>query len=276
MKKWIYGLFVLMALLMCVGALAQEEFVNEFPAALRFTQVTQSTDLSKNVHVKCVYPDTASDEVDAQMRTLIDEMTARNAHYLPEKWSDVPVFLEVGAQISRSGESALSFLTLAEYRYDRDMLSVDFETRVYDALNGKRITLPDLFEENSGAYEYIADEVRRQLSEAFIGIEPDEAALSALCELESIREASFILGAAQMTLTPARSAPASASASAVPPSVPPSGSPRLMLITSAPRRSASSTAAIRCSSHARRSLSPNTFMQSSCAAGAAPEKPLVS
>ncbi len=201
MKKMM-GYFLLFALLMTgMTVSAQEGFVDEFPPALRFTQHTQTENLKKNVQIKRVYPDTACDEIDAQMKALIDEMTERNRHYLPEGSAPDIASLETGAVISRSGESALSFLTISEYRYDREMVSADFETRVYDALTGMPITLADLFEEDSGAYEYIAQEVRRQLSEAFAGTDPDEEALSELCSQESIRQAPFTLSAAQMTLT---------------------------------------------------------------------------
>ena len=196
--RWIV---LLLMLLLCTGAAAEDEFVDEFPAALRFEQDTQTESISKHVQIKRVYPDTASDEIDAAMRELIDAMTERNRPLLPTNYLAETASLEVGAVISRSGESALSFLTIAEYRYDRDVLSAEFETRVYDALTGKMITMEDIFREDAGAYDYIASEIRRQLSEAFIGTQPDEEALSALCDPENIRKASFTLGAAQMTLT---------------------------------------------------------------------------
>ncbi len=51
----------------------------------------------------------------------------------------------------------------------------------------------------------------------------------------------------------------------------PAGEPRLRLMTSAPRRAASSMAA-RISDHWPARLAPNTFMMISWAAGATPEK----
>ena len=201
MKKVQWMSLLLALLLWGAGAYAQEEFVDEFPAELRFTQHTQVTNIFKKVQIECVYPDTFSDEVDAQMRALIDEMVERNRHLVPDEPTNETASLEVGAVISRSGDSLLSFLTIAEYRYDREMISADYETRVYDAATGARITMEDIFGEESEAYDYIAEEVRRQLSEAFAGTQPDEEALSALCREESIRQAPFTLGAAQMTLT---------------------------------------------------------------------------
>ena len=74
--KWPRWIAALLALLP-VWAAAQEEFVTEFPPALRFTQQAQIQEASKDISIKCVYPDTANDTVDEDMRALIDRLAAQ-------------------------------------------------------------------------------------------------------------------------------------------------------------------------------------------------------
>lgn len=196
--KWLRWIAVLLVLLP-VWAAAQEEFVTEFPPALRFTQQAQIQEASKDISIKCVYPDTANDTVDEDMRALIDRLAAQGEAQLPPDRVTVPSWLDVGAVVSRSGESVLSFLAIAEISREKQQLSVAYETRVYDMEDGKRLSLSDFIRED--AYAYIAGEIRSQLTAAFPGVEPDAEALEALLSEESIRSAPFTLGAARMTLT---------------------------------------------------------------------------
>ena len=111
--KWPRWIAVILVCLP-VWAAAQEEFVTEFPPALRFTQQTQIREAAKDIYIKCVYPDTANDAVDEDMRALIDRLAAQNEAHLPLDRVTVPSYLDVGAVVSRSGESVLSFLATAE------------------------------------------------------------------------------------------------------------------------------------------------------------------
>lgn len=193
--RWIA---VALACLPVWGA-AQEEFVSEFPPALRFTQQMQTREVKEDIYIRCVYPDTALDTVDEDMRALIDDLAAQNEAHLPLERVTVPSYLDVGAVVSRSGDSVLSFLAIAEVSREKQRLSVEHETRVYDMEDGRRLSLSDFVRED--AYAYIAEEIRSQLSAAFPGIEPSAAALDALTSEENIRSAPFTLGAARLTLT---------------------------------------------------------------------------
>lgn len=179
--------------------MAQEEFVSEFPPALRFSQQMQVRQAGKDIYIRCVYPDTALDAVDEDMRALIDQMAAQSEPNLPLDRVSVPSYLDVGAAVSRSGDSVLSFLAIAEVSREKQRLSVAHETRVYDMEDGRLLSLSDFVRDD--AYPVIAEEIRSQLSAAFPGAKPDEAALCALLDEESIRSAPFTLGAARMTLT---------------------------------------------------------------------------
>lgn len=196
--NWRHWIAVALAFLPVWGA-AQGEFVCEFPPALRFKQQMQIREAAEKIYIRCVYPDTALDAVDEEMRALIDRMAAENKERLPLDRVSVPSYLDVGAVVSRSGDSVLSFLAIAEVSREKQRLSVAHETRVYDMEDGRRLVLSDFIRDD--AYAYIAEEIRVQLSAAFPGITPDEAALRALLSEESIRSATFTLGAARLTLT---------------------------------------------------------------------------
>ena len=200
MKKAL-ALLLLACLLPIASAAAKENFYTEMPVLLRFSQNTQKEAIAEDVYIQRTYPDTVRDDVDAHMRTLIDDMTTRNRSLLPLEKGSIPSYLDVGAVISRSGTSVLSFLTLAEVSKDTVQLSVDYETRVFDLETGRQLTLCDLFDEDSKAWALLSDAVRAQLSAAFPSHEPDSEALNQLCSAESLKSAAFTLGAARLTLT---------------------------------------------------------------------------
>lgn len=195
----------------CSCALAQENtenaesanpgFYEEMPYFLRFTQKMEEEAVGKDIFIRRTYPDTMNDAVDEQMRALIDEMAARNTPLLPLEKVEIPSYLDVGAMVTRTGTSLLSFLTLAEVSRDQEQLSVDYDARVYDIETGRRVTLEDLFEPDSGIWPLLADQVRSQLTAAFPGEAHDEQALAQLCEEESLKQADFTLSAARLTLT---------------------------------------------------------------------------
>jgi len=190
----------LLALMLAFPIAAAAEFYTEMPALLRFTQETSVTAQS-SLQLQCTYPDTASDEVDVQMRSVIDGLLARLVARLPDDPAASPILVDAGALISRSGESLLSFLTMAQATQDKRHLGVDFDTRVYDMHTGALVTLSDLFSEDSEAYALLAQRARSALESAFPDLEADADALDALCAPEAIRHAPFTLGASRLTLT---------------------------------------------------------------------------
>ena len=195
MKKIVTMLLLLLLALPC----AAEEFYTQMPELLRFTQQTLSETVSRDAVIHRTYPDTVNDAVDAEMRAAIDSMAEKNREKLPSSRGTAAA-LDVGAYISRSGESLLSFLIVAEVSSGKEQLSVDFGTRVYDTATGKRVTLGDLFADEA-AYTLLENEARAVLTAAFPAMEADGAALDALVGGGAIRDVPFTLGAARLTLT---------------------------------------------------------------------------
>lgn len=203
MKKLFALLCAMLLLVSC--ALAQEseavEKYKEMPYYLRVTQRTEEGKLGKYQEILKTYPDTMNDAIDEEIRQLVDAMVERSVALVPEGEKDEIATLDVGAVISRTGTSWMSFMTLAQITYEREVTHMEADVRVYDMETGKRITLGDVFPAGSDAWGMLAAAVREQLTAAFPGVEPDAAALDALCSEEALREAAFTLGGVKLTLT---------------------------------------------------------------------------
>ena len=191
------------AMLLCAPAMAEEstEKYREMPYYLRVTQRTEEGKLGRYQEILKTYPDTVNDTIDAQMRALVDDMAERSIPLLPEGEKEEIATHGVGAVISRTGTSWMSFLTLAQITYEREVTHMEADVRVYDIETGERITLADIFPQDSEAWDMLAAAVHDQLTAAFPGIEPDQTALDALCAKEALQEAAFTLGGAKLTLT---------------------------------------------------------------------------
>ncbi len=201
MKKLCMLSVLLFALLLCVFVSGQAELYTEMPPLLRFSQETHRETVAKNAYILHTYPHTVNARIDAQMRSLIDEMAQSNRALLPPEAGKVPSYLDVGAVVSRTGTSVISFLTLAEVSANAEHLSVGFDARVYDAETGEQLSLSHFFAPDSGAWAVLSHAVGSQLAQAFPDLEPDEHALAYLVSREALENTAFTLGAARMTLT---------------------------------------------------------------------------
>ena len=190
-----------LAALFSPAALGEDEFYTEMPPYLRFTQQTTEEAVGSGATIRRTVPATANPAVDEEIAALLDTLLERSRPQLEDGTRSDPACLDVGAVISRSGESVLSFLAIAGVSKGRTQLSVDFDTRVYDMATGRRITLEDVFPDGSEAWALLAQAVDAQLRAAFPGYAPDEERLAALCTREALRDARFTLGAARLTLT---------------------------------------------------------------------------
>lgn len=197
----VLALLIALLLLFPLCASAEAGFYTEMPEYLRMTQKTSIERVKKNIYIRRTYPATANEAVNSEMAALIDGMLERSRENFSLERTDMTSTLDVGAVVTRTGTSFMSFLTIAEATRDYAQHSVDFDARVYDIRTGERILLTDVFPEGSEAWDILAMAVRAQLSAAFPGTEPDQDALSALCTREALESAAFTMGAARMTLT---------------------------------------------------------------------------
>ena len=188
----------LLFLFACGGAARGR--ADELPQLLRVRQKNVEEKVKKNIYIRRMYPDSANEAVNEEIRVVVDWMTEKNRGILPQQ-ADTNAYLETGAVITRTGTCWMSFLTLCEAAYAHELMSVEFDARVYDMGTGERVLLTDVFEPESEAWDVLAGAVREQLSAAFPGEEPDEEALLRLCQRENLQNAAFTLSVSRLTLT---------------------------------------------------------------------------
>ena len=143
------------------------------------------------------YVTTALKSVDEEINGLVDALDAAYAGTLtpdPGKTPRRNSRLDIHVVHSVSGESAVSFLVLARDTHNRRQVKSPFETRVYDMNTGALITLDDLFDQDSEAWDVLAEAVYEELNAYFPAEEADPEALLALCGRDAIRETPFTLG----------------------------------------------------------------------------------
>lgn len=189
---------LLLLMLLCGVACAEEAFYTRMPEALTAVQTTRSETVGGTLTVKRTCPRTSCAQVDAEIAALVEEMVQAA---LPAAQASGAELLDVGAVITRSGTSFMSFLTIAETTGGRELLSTSYDARVYDMATGERVTMADVLAADGSGYDLLAQAVREQLGAAFPAETADEAALGALCTRAALESAPFTLGAASMTLT---------------------------------------------------------------------------
>lgn len=197
MRKLLTALLVV--LLFIPAALAEKQPI---PEVLRFTQRTQTREnVWKNVYIQRTYPVTNNAQVNAEMRQVVDQLVEAGRPFLPKgKVERDKSYLRVGASISRTGQSWMSFLTLGVIKHEYEQTYVDFDARVYDMATGSRLTMADLFAPDSEGWEIMAQAVRTQLNEYFPQKACDKAALDALCSREALSSVPFTLTGGSLRL----------------------------------------------------------------------------
>ena len=179
MKKTLSALCLLFVLILSVPAAS----AGSIPAALRFTQQDSGRIYIRDkVYTMIAYPDTACPSVDEEMRALLDGMFARGMQRLPSGVGTVADnYLDVGAQVFRTGSSWMSFLSIASIAWDKEQVYVDVDTRVYDMETGSRVRLTDVLREDSAVWDLLASAVRQELTAYWPKDTADSEQLALLC-----------------------------------------------------------------------------------------------
>lgn len=184
----------LLLLLLLLPLPARAEKADSFPAAFR-VEYTVKDKLNEQTYLSWEYVTTAQKSADAEINGLVDRFVAQMGPEMkkagnPKRNSR----LDVHVVNSRSGQSAVSFLVLARESYKRKQIQSPFACRVYDMDTGKQVYLTDLFDDDSEAWEIMAEMVYEELDHYFPQQEADEATLRALCTREALIETPFMLG----------------------------------------------------------------------------------
>ena len=198
MKRLIALCLAFLTLLCACPAWAERAAI---PDVLRFTQKQMDREYVRDSqYILRTYPQTANEEVNGELRALIDAMTEKGRPCLPKGKIEILSCLDVGTTIFRTGSRWMSFLTIALISHEREQTYVDFDARVYDMVSGCRLALTDLFDPDSEAWTLLAQAVREQLTDYFMTEAPDSAALEALCTREALESAAFTLTPAKLEL----------------------------------------------------------------------------
>lgn len=191
MKKPAFLLAAVLCLTAAGGALGEK--YETMPDIFRFRQVTAEETVGRAT-VRRAYPDSANDAVDADMRGLIDGMSA---DAVARTNTRLAVAVDTGASVFRTGESCMSFLTVSRAVRDDRQIDMAFDARAYDLSDGRRLSLTDLILPDGAAWRTLENAVRDTVEAYFPGETPDRAALDAACARGALENAAF-------TLTPAR------------------------------------------------------------------------
>ena len=195
------GLFLVCLCLLGTAFSAGAEKRASFPDMLCVVQRQAEREyIRDDVYIARTYPATVHPVVNAEMEALINAMAERGRPFLPARGGEVPAYLDVGAYLYRSGEKYLSFLTVARIAAEYEQTYVDFDARAYDMETGKRLTLSDLFPEDSPAWDRMAQAVREQLNAYYPALTANAAVLDALCQKDALKNAAFTLSAAKLCL----------------------------------------------------------------------------
>ena len=158
-------LSLLLALLMLPlpGALAAEKY-ETLPEHMQMTQSFEHERLGNNVSIDRDWPVTVNESVNAELRAAIDQLETQGRAFLPARATrdKEGALLDVGATVYRTGESWASFLMTASVQDDRKQIYTAVDTRAYDLLTGKAITLSDVIAYEAGCRSWPMRCARRQ------------------------------------------------------------------------------------------------------------------
>ena len=99
--------------------------------------------------------------------------------------------LDIEALHYITGETCLSTMVLARISFDRAQVCSPFMTNTYDLATGEKIALTDLFDENSEAWELMAQRVDSHLNSLFELDDRQPEAVAALCTREALENAAM-------------------------------------------------------------------------------------
>lgn len=201
-KLWrMLAVCLLLTLTLSLPVARAEEKLKRFPEVLQFSQSLGKTNPRKDVTLFTLTPRTARKDVTAAIGEIIEGMKKEAKAYYPtgavrKGYTRVTI----GPSVYRSGTRYLSFLTTCTVDEGTERIFLDYDARAYDMETGERLSLCNLFAEDSPAWALLQEEVRSQLTGYFREIDPDAATLEALCTREAVEQADFVITGGSLML----------------------------------------------------------------------------
>ena len=194
----------MMALLMClfllpVTALAQSQRL-PLQDAHKVTYKQRIEQLNTGVRLTRWEIDTAHADVTRELNTLAKGYVDEVVPGLEKLKYKESASMDVHILHSRTGLTWMSFMVQARYVRNDTPRDVRFTTRTYDMITGQQLTLADIFPAGSEAWSLMAEAVRDRISDYYPDMDPDAAAVDAVCTLDAIAAMDFTLHGMSLVL----------------------------------------------------------------------------
>lgn len=178
------------------------DYFDEIPDVLRFSQIEgNKNNVNKHLYTRNILPQTVRPEIDLFLQDRIYTMEEKGKEQmlvlLPKNTDGG---LETGSYIFRSGKSMMSFLVQCSGITSKDQVYSEIETYTFDMTDGKRISLTDLFDDESEVWDYLGNQIVEQLGRYFENEEPVTEALKTLCQKAVIQQTPMNLTAGRLIL----------------------------------------------------------------------------
>ena len=163
---------------------------------------TETKDKENKTILRLWHAETALEEVTREINGIAEGYAEELYGGLPKgkDYQNSNSRLDVEIRYSRTGLSWMSFMVQARTVFHRELTDQRFTTRTYDMKTGARITLDQIFEEESAAWDLLADRVRETLTGYWPDVEPDAETLDRLCTRQELQKAEFTLHGMSLVL----------------------------------------------------------------------------
>ena len=168
----------------------------------KVTNSYQDTKGKDKTVVRLWHIETAQEKVTQEVNGIAEEFADELGNNLPaaKNTGDGNSRLDVEIRYSRTGLTWMSFMVQARTIYHRELKDQRIATRTYDMTTGAQITLDLIFDEDSKAWNFMAERVRETLTDYWPDEEPDAAALEKLCTPSALSRADFTLHGMSLVL----------------------------------------------------------------------------
>ena len=200
--KRMLALLLVFALLLPVCAAGAEGQGLALQDCHKVTLTKEDTKQSNKSVIRLWTADTALDSVDQSLAEITSRWVEELGPTLPKAANSTSKNsrLDVEIRYSRTGLTWMSFLLLARTTYHRDLTGQLMTTRTYDMTTGERITLADIFPEDSEAWTLLQQKVRDGIAAYFPDEDPDPEEVEELVAPDSLRRLDFTLHGMSLTI----------------------------------------------------------------------------
>ena len=172
----------------------------EIPDVLRVTQDITTEKLSKNQIITRSVLHSAREDVNDAINARVAALAEETGLHVPagKIAEKSPPRGDICTQVTRTGNSWMSFHICAQVSADSRQLWVKSEEYTYDMETGRRILLGDIVSE--AGWELLIREIRTQLENRFPGDEPAGEPLNMLCSRDYLESAGFVIAPGHLAL----------------------------------------------------------------------------